>query len=277
MAFEVPDFVVSAERIGAYAAATGDPLPAYRGEQAVAPPVFAIVPVWPAIQSALAEEALGLDVSRIVHGEQHMRFHRPIRAGDVLRSGGELAALEERGQNEVFVLRFSTETAEGTPVAEQDVVCVSRGTAEGNRAAVTASGNARRLLDPPDQEPDAVRTVHLAEDITYRYAEASGDDNRIHVDPVFARDAGLPGIIVQGLCLLSIALQGVIEVVGDRRPERVRALGVRFSRPLQPGRSFETRIWSTQEGASFEGAGPDGKPVLRNGTVTLAPADIDGG
>jgi acyl dehydratase len=79
----------------------------------------------------------------------------------------------------------------------------------------------------------------------------------------------LPGIIVQGLCLLSISLQGVIDVFGGGRPERVLALGARFTRPLQPGNPFETRIWASPEGIVFEGNGPDGKAVLRSGRVVL--------
>jgi acyl dehydratase len=267
--YPVPDFEATAERIAAYAEATGDPLPAYRGPAAIAPPVFAIVPAWPAVAAVLADESTGIEVGRTVHGEQRMRVHRHIRAGDGLRSVGRLASVEDRGANEVFVIALETTGADGEPVAEQDVVVVSRGTAaSASEAPATAGSKPSRAEAPEPRPPDVERTVVLDPGITHAYAAASGDDNRIHVDDDFARSVGLPGIIVQGLCLLSIALQPVVEeVAGD--PALVREVAVRFARPIRPGRPFTTRVWRAGAGASFDARGPEGD-VLRAGRVTLA-------
>ena len=76
------EMTVDASIIEAYADATLDPSPLHRKRDPVAPPVFGVVPAWPAIQDALADDELGIDVGRIVHGEQRMTFHRLIRAGD---------------------------------------------------------------------------------------------------------------------------------------------------------------------------------------------------
>lgn len=246
---------IDAERIAAYADATADALAAYRNG-AVAPPVFGVVPVWPLIQQALADEELAVDVGRVVHGEQRMTFHRLIRAGDELSSTATISAIEERGANELFVLSFETRDADGALVTTQDVVCVSRGTGAGERTAARLGAT-----DPPS-EPDLVRRVDLPDDITFRYARASGDDNRIHVDEEFARRVGLPGIIVQGLCMFSIALQGVIEVAAGAEPARLRTASARFARPLTPGTPLTTSVYGTNGGARFAGSGPNGKTVL---------------
>jgi acyl dehydratase len=261
------ELTVAAEQIQAYADATGDPLPVYHGGDAVAPPVFGIVPVWPAIQEALADPALGLDVGRIVHGQQRMRFHRLIRGGDDLTSSGRVASIEDRGENEILVLSFETRDCGGEPFTEQDVVCVSRGTAAG-----------RGTLSPPEptppaapqREPDAARAVELPADITYRYASASGDDNRIHIDDEFARSVGLPGIIVQGMCLFSIALQTVVEEAAGGRPERLVSAAVRFRRPIRPASTFETLVYRNGSETRFEGRDRDGTLVL-TGTATISP------
>ncbi|WP_249009976.1 MaoC/PaaZ C-terminal domain-containing protein [Conexibacter sp. DBS9H8] len=42
-------------------------------------------------------------------------------------------------------------------------------------------------------------TVPVPEDVTERYAQASGDRNPIHLDEAFARSVGLPGRILHGL------------------------------------------------------------------------------
>jgi acyl dehydratase len=259
---------VDAARIAAYAAATADPRADGDGA-ATAPPVFGVVPVWPAIQAVLADPQLAIDVGRVVHGEQRMAFQRLIRAGDELTTTGTISAIEDRGANEIFVLSFETRDAGGELVTTQDVVCVSRGTGAGTG---TSAGAARAAIpprpDPPPIEPDLVRVVDLPDDITFRYAAASGDDNRIHVDDEFARAVGLPGIIVQGLCLFAIALQAVTDAAAGGDPGRVRAASARFLRPIRPATALHTHVYRTPDGARFEGRGPDARAVLAGSATT---------
>jgi acyl dehydratase len=198
-----------------------------------------------------------------------MRLHRPIRAGDVLSSVGRLDSVEERGANEVFVIALATTDAEGRPVADQEVVVVSRGTAASAGAEGSGGGSPKTAKEPPPEPPapEVERTFDLNPGITHAYAAASGDDNRIHVDDDFARSVGLPGIIVQGLCLLSISVQPVIEELADD-PASVREIAVRFARPIRPGQPYTTRVWRADGGATFDARGPEGD-VLRNGRVTF--------
>jgi acyl dehydratase len=261
---------VTADQIAAYADATADPLPLYRGADPVAPPVFGIVPVWAVIKEALADGDLGVDVGRVVHGEQRMTFHRLIRAGDELTSSGRLSSIAERGENEVFVLSFETRDAEASLVTTQDVVCVSRGSAA-SKVPQRESGRPSSSPDRVEREPDLVRRVELPPDITHRYARASGDDNRIHVDDEFAKSVGLPGIIVQGMCLFSISLQAVVDVVAPSRPDRLDSATVRFRRPLQPATTLDSRVFVTGAEARFEGRAPDGQLALMGSATTRVP------
>jgi acyl dehydratase len=65
------------------------------------------------------------------------------------------------------------------------------------------------------------------------YAEASGDRNPIHLDEVFARSVGLPGVIAHGMLTMAFAAQLVTDWLGDRR--RVAALRGRFGGMVLPG------------------------------------------
>src|SRR3989442_15773704 len=49
------------------------------------------------------------------------------------------------------------------------------------------------------------------------YAEASGDRNPIHLDEVFARSVGLPGVIAHGLLTMAFGAQLVTDWLGVRR------------------------------------------------------------
>ena len=75
--------------------------------------------------------------------------------------------------------------------------------------------------------------THVRECDKYRpiyYAAASGDFNPIHIDPDAGKAAGLGGVILQGLCTLSWAVEAAGDYLGD--PGKVSKVRVRFSRPV---------------------------------------------
>lgn len=73
-------------------------------------------------------------------------------------------------------------------------------------------------------------TLHLTRSDLVRYAEASGDDNPIHVSDDAARQIGLPGVVAHGMLTLGSALRVVTDWVGD--PARVRSAFARFAKPV---------------------------------------------
>lgn len=74
---------------------------------------------------------------------------------------------------------------------------------------------------------------------TSSFAEASGDFNPIHLDPNFARKAGLDGIIVHGLCTMSYLVQCVTDWVGD--PGCLKRMKSRFPATVWPGDTITCR------------------------------------
>jgi len=65
------------------------------------------------------------------------------------------------------------------------------------------------------------------------YAEASGDQNPIHLDDDFARSVGLPGVIAHGMLQMGIAATIASEAAGG--PGRLRRMSVRFAGMVVPG------------------------------------------
>ncbi|HTY54432.1 MAG TPA: MaoC/PaaZ C-terminal domain-containing protein, partial [Candidatus Binataceae bacterium] len=112
-------------------------------------------------------------------------------------------------------------------------------------------------------------------DQTFRYAEASGDLNPIHVDENVARMAGLPGIIVHGLCTMAFTSKVIIDNLCGGDPARLKRLRVRFARPVFPGQTITTKVW--QDGATdgrrvyaYETYNPEGRAVIRDGVAEVA-------
>lgn len=76
----------------------------------------------------------------------------------------------------------------------------------------------------------ADRSFALSRDALVRYAGASGDFNPIHYRDDVATSVGLPGVIAHGMLTMGLAVQPVVDWVGD--PARVTDYQVRFTRPV---------------------------------------------
>ena len=249
-------YEVSASTLRAYAEATND---------VPGGPVFAIVPVWDAI--APASQAVASDEARkrVVHYEQDMLLHRPIEAGMTLVSQATPIGLLGRPNGASLVIKTETRTSEGALVNEQFVTEFFRGVETERSVGERAPDHRLENGGPPIAEI----AYPVADDQTVRYAAASGDDFAIHVDDEFAREVGLPGRIVHGLCTMAFAGRAVLEAAGVDDPRAVRRLAVRFSAPLFPGDTVTTRIWRGDRGFSFDALDGDGKPVIKDGRAEL--------
>ena len=134
-------FEVGREHIRSFAAAIGDDSPASSDPEAaralghtdvVAPPTFLTVLNFRFAESGPKNDPdLGLDYSRVVHGEQSFELHRPICAGDVLTSVLTVEDIRDAGRNELIVSRTDVTDATGEQVATVRTTTVSRGTAAG--------------------------------------------------------------------------------------------------------------------------------------------------
>ena len=74
------------------------------------------------------------------------------------------------------------------------------------------------------------RSFPLTRDSLVRYAGASGDFNPIHYRDDVALSVGLPGVLAHGMLTMGLAVQPVVDWVGD--PGRIVDYQVRFTRPV---------------------------------------------
>jgi acyl dehydratase len=90
-----------------------------------------------------------------------------------------------------------------------------------------------------------------------------------------ARMAGLPGIIVHGLCTMAFTSKVMIDNLCDGDPTRLKRLRVRFSRPVRPGETITTRVWpdGAREGRrvfAYETSTSEGQAVIRGGIAEVS-------
>ncbi|MHB1738816.1 MAG: FAS1-like dehydratase domain-containing protein [Actinomycetes bacterium] len=131
-------YEVGREKIREFADAIGDPHPAYRDPQAardlghpdvLAPPTFPIVLTMRAGQQVVEDPELGLDYSRVVHGEQRFVYDRPVRAGDRLVAVITVESIRAAAGNEIITTRTAVSTVDDQPVVTVWSTLVARGTA----------------------------------------------------------------------------------------------------------------------------------------------------
>jgi acyl dehydratase len=265
-------FDVTRERIAAYAAATNDEHPAHRAGD-LAPPVFAIVPVFQVMAPAIVGIVPGEIVMRGVHGQQDFRYHRPIEPGQTLVSRAIPLSVIARSTGAVVLGKAETRTEAGDLVVEQWMTYFVRGAefpeSVGEPLPEHAFPDALR-----GTEPAAAVTQSYDADQTQRYSEASGDPMPIHLDDDFAKAMGLPGIIVHGLCTMAFTGRAVIGECCPEDPTRLKRLAVRFAKIVQPSETITTSLW--RDGGSggaervvFETTSDNGNVALKDGLAEI--------
>lgn len=129
-------YEVSRTKIAELAAATGARHPAHRSAEAarelgyddvVAPPTFAAVVAQRAEQAYVASPESGIDFSRVVHAEEHLTHHRPIIAGDRLRTEVHVDRIVERAGITMVTTRAEIADDAGAPVATVTSTLAVRG------------------------------------------------------------------------------------------------------------------------------------------------------
>ncbi|WP_410088763.1 MaoC family dehydratase N-terminal domain-containing protein, partial [Streptomyces sp. t39] len=97
-----------------FAEAVGDANPAYTDRDAaaalghadvIAPPTFVFAITYLAAGDVVRDPQLGLDYSRVVHGDQKFAYRRPVRAGDRLTVTSTIEAIKSLAGNDILDVR----------------------------------------------------------------------------------------------------------------------------------------------------------------------------
>jgi N-terminal half of MaoC dehydratase len=131
------DFVVELGKVREFARATGATDPAYfEGERPPVPPTFlAAAALWQPDDVPRPYDALGMDLRRVLHGEQEYRFPGPPpRVGDRLTVELRIESVEEKEGRRGGTMRLARILSEftneaGEIVAEARATMIERGAA----------------------------------------------------------------------------------------------------------------------------------------------------
>jgi acyl dehydratase len=135
-----PAYEVGREKIREFAEAVGDTNPAYTDVAAaralghpdvIAPPTFVFSIAFKAAGQVVEDPQLGLDYSRVVHGDQRFVYSRPVRAGDRLSVTSTIEAVRSMAGNDILDVRGEVHDASGEHVVTTHIKLVARAAGEG--------------------------------------------------------------------------------------------------------------------------------------------------
>lgn len=135
--FPPHSMIVEAGRLRFFAKAIGETDPIYTDEKAAQAAGYAALPVPPTFLFCLEMERpdsfgwiaeLGLDLGRILHGEQTFTYHAPAIAGDTLHFEAKITdSYEKKGGALLFLVKDATvRNQNGVHVADLRTVLVHR-------------------------------------------------------------------------------------------------------------------------------------------------------
>ena len=115
--YPAQDYGVTAEAVGRYARAYNDDNPPLfepgPSHSVLAPPMFGVVLGWLPIMMVVTDSELNVDVLRLLHTEQDMRFVLPVVSGDIITSTATLVDIEDKAGGESFTLTVDSTNQRG--------------------------------------------------------------------------------------------------------------------------------------------------------------------
>lgn len=191
----------------------------------------------------LGDPSLGIDLARLLHGEQSLILHRPLAPAGTLVGRHRVEALYDKGADKGAVMVLSRrlhDQASDALVAEVRMSIFLRGN---GGFGGSAEGQAKPHPVPDDRAPDLVLDLVTRPEQAVLYRLAGSDPNPIHVDAALARKVGFEAPILHGLCSYGVAGRALLQLLCDQQPERLRRLDVRFASPVYPGETLRTLVW----------------------------------
>lgn len=260
---------IDARWLMAYAAAVGETDARYYDTSArggpAAHPLFPVCYEWPV---ALALRAKAIDDALAplgVHVSHRLAVHRPARAGDELRTSGQVTALTRRPRGTLVVIRYTTVDATGAPVSTTDYGSLYRGVelrGESVDAGWERTDAATAAVRWAEEVPVSAQAAHV-------YTEGARIENPIHTDIAVARAAALPGLILHGTATLALSVSRVVarDLGGD--PTLVRGVSGRFTGMVTMPSTLVVRARDADHARiPFDAVDSGGRSVLADGVVT---------
>lgn len=203
-------------------------------------PSFASVLVGHGAGNKLLDDC-GWDAARVHARDEIISLERPIDESGTLLLDSEVASVFDKGADAgalICVESRARRERDGQGVFTVRRTWLARG--DGGFGGPRGSSAAPHRL--PERRPDMTQTFATRPDQALLF-RLSADRNPLHVDPTVAKQNGLPGPSLQGLCLQGIACHAILQVICEYDHTLIRSLAVNYAGPAYPGETLVAELW----------------------------------
>lgn len=230
-------------------------------------PTFAVIPAYAPVSALFVKTQC--DMTRLVHGAQALRLHRPLPPAGTLLTTAKIEGIYDMKILAKVVLSTRT-TLNGEPCFDTEWELLIRD-AGGFGGARPPKADVPKL--PKEQAETPSFSVEQAtrpeQALLYRL---TGDLNPLHADPEFARAVGFEqGPILHGLCTYGFVGRAVLKHACGGDPARLKALSVQFRKPVWPGDVLATKGYDVGGGRYVLDTSVVGRP---DAVLTAAWAQV---
>lgn len=267
-----------------YAAGIGDNNPVYFNDELeegiVAMPMYAVATSWKLVENLseyIDADNFPLEVFfTLVHYSEHLKIHRLIKNGDKLTFNGKISSILPHRAGTHIILELNVTDQHKKPVFTEyhggmlrGVECIGPACGEKNIPLIhkfnTQNDNEIQIWNHPIQ-------IHPLS--PYIYDACSKIHFPIHTSQQFAKQMGLPGIILQGTASLAYTLKEIVNIEAQGNPFKVREIACKFTKMISPGDTlscvlFQREIDDTGTHLRFEVYRSDKQKALSDGYVRL--------
>ena len=267
-----PSSDVDRARSAAFAEAINDTNPDHRAGRRV-PPMFNVVPCYPVLYRAVDLVTPPDFRTRAVHAGQDIWFERPLVIGSAISARARPIALTPARTGTMVTVELLVTDEDDMTMSQQYATAFVRGLV----APEAAGRQIARTAVPPAEPAHATARATVDADQTFRYAAASGDMMRLHLDDDHARAMGFRGIIAHGLCVMAMSSVAVTGVLCDGDPGLLRRLAVRLAAPVYPLDELITQFHRDRPPNpgrarfAFETTTRHGDMAIKNGVAEVGP------
>ncbi len=259
-----PLFTINQGEALAYALSTDDSNPAYfEKEGGLVSPLYASRILKDVLEMLILHPKLGMNLLKMVHAEQTLTYHEPLRAGMELVPSARIEAIRDVSSGQIAEMSVALRKGDKVVVDGLATMFVRQPKKKG-------AGKSKGKQEPGEVPTwENLTTFTLAPDQPKRYALASQDYNPIHTKKWVAKLAGFPQPVAHGLCVMAMTTARLVSEFGNKDPAQLSSIKVRFSKPAFPSQDLTLKVAGEGSTRQFMLENHKGKPVLSNGEVVF--------
>lgn len=211
----------------------------------VAHPMHSVAVTWPILEHIDAYIDLKSFPREIlltqVHYSEHLILHRLMVPGERLTIDGQIAAIVPHRAGTHMIICLSARDACGQPVFTEYIGALMRGVSctDPGRDTDTLPALPAEAAGPAFSWESSMTIDPL---LPYVYDGCTRIHFPIHTSRKFARQVGLPDIILQGTATLSLAVKEIVNREAASDPQRLRSIACRFTGMVLPGETIVLQV-----------------------------------